>query len=479
MEKDYSKLFGCNIHGSIRVEPPSVKIIDTYEFQRMRNIKQLALCHYVFPCATHTRFEHSLGVYHLAGLMVKKINELYPQREFSVPHIWGDDKIVLSYKISECIKIAGLCHDIGHGPFSHVFDNILLADIEHPNKHHEIRSCLILEKICKRELSDFFDDKHIEFIKTLINPLPEYKGALYQIVSNCRNGIDVDKFDYIVRDTKNTGIACSFNPYRLVSEFIIDKNENIAFPKQSALDIKCMYDSRLIMHQTVYNHKTVKIIEEMFYDIFKMLKPVIAFDMSTYIGNMDDFCKLTDIYLIGLFGTIFANNKMSIQIDPNCVHSVVEFGNGTQSKITFTHNSTDDKLHNNIIFSKNIYNAIINRNLYHIITSHNFEFDSKHIDLFVEHIKKLNKYNLNEINFKIVKHKIGCMHGHQSPFDNIEIYSKKEIENTFNIKGSHIISSDLHIQTYAWYFMLKLYNLQCNFDEVCKFVDLEYQNFNL
>ena len=69
----YSKLFGCNVHDAFRIGPMALKIINTPEFQRMRGIKQLGLCHHVYPAATHTRFEHSLGVYYLAGKMLEKI----------------------------------------------------------------------------------------------------------------------------------------------------------------------------------------------------------------------------------------------------------------------------------------------------------------------------------------------------------------------------------------------------------------------
>ena len=71
----YSKLFACNIHDSIRISSMALKIINTPEFQRMREIKQLGLCHHIYPAATHTRFEHSIGVYHLAGKMVEKIQQ--------------------------------------------------------------------------------------------------------------------------------------------------------------------------------------------------------------------------------------------------------------------------------------------------------------------------------------------------------------------------------------------------------------------
>ena len=104
------------IHGVISIDPLAKKIIDTVEFQRLRNIKQLGCCYYVFPGASHNRFEHSLGVYHLSSKYISILN--------SKGEYINDNE-------RKCIKIAALIHDIGHGPFSHLFDDILPKDINH------------------------------------------------------------------------------------------------------------------------------------------------------------------------------------------------------------------------------------------------------------------------------------------------------------------------------------------------------------
>src|SRR5437764_5498624 len=152
-----SKLIGCNIRGNIKVSPLALKIIDTPEFQRLRNIKQLGVCQYVFPAATHTRFEHSIGTYYITSKMVEKLQKSYPDKIYNIPDI-GQSQ--LTDFVCELIKLAGLCHDIGHGPFSHVFDELL------SNNHHETRSCLIIEKICQRELQ--LSTHHIKFIQSII-----------------------------------------------------------------------------------------------------------------------------------------------------------------------------------------------------------------------------------------------------------------------------------------------------------------------
>ncbi|KAE8961205.1 hypothetical protein PR003_g31205, partial [Phytophthora rubi] len=104
------------VHGLMTFEPICMRIIDTLQFQRLRNLHQLGPASFVYIGATHSRFEHCLGVAYLAEKMMESIRSHQPW----LPIIKED---VL------CIKIAGLCHDLGHGPFSHVFDGLFLDQL--------------------------------------------------------------------------------------------------------------------------------------------------------------------------------------------------------------------------------------------------------------------------------------------------------------------------------------------------------------
>ena len=128
------KQFYDNIHNYIKVSNIACKIIDSKPFQRLRSLHQLGTCHYVFPTATHTRFEHSIGTYYLTGRLLNniknKINkdtlEEYLKNISELKEYYEKtNNYILDNYICELIKIGGLCHDLGHGPFSHLFEEVL------------------------------------------------------------------------------------------------------------------------------------------------------------------------------------------------------------------------------------------------------------------------------------------------------------------------------------------------------------------
>lgn len=418
----HSKLIGCRIYGSIRVSPTALKIIDTKEFQRMRNIKQLALCYYVYPAATNTRFEHSIGVYHLAGKILDKIQQQYPNRLYHLTEL-GTEPIGLSAKIVECIKIAALCHDIGHGPYSHIFDDVLLEKSVHPNKCHEVRSCQIVDMLCRRELGTELTDQDINFIKSIINPQSQHTGALYQIVSNYLNGIDVDKFDYLTRDAVTLGLTVVFNPDRLINEFIIDQNGNIAYPKHCSTDIYEMFHCRYMMHKKVYSHKTVKILELMLKDLFMEIDPI--FNISSRIEHMDKFCDLTD-------DTIF-----------HYIRTMTEVSD------LYTINLTRQQ-RQHIVNANNIYQNILSRNIYVQVVE---LADADGIYL-KQLLAALQNAEFNPADFSINKTSYGFNSGHfANPFDSIYFYHKIEDDRTFIIDKHHF-SAFVNSETQESYWRL-------------------------
>ena len=267
------------IHGYIELNDICVSIIDTEEFQRLRDIKQLGACYFVYPGASHNRFEHSIGVCHLAGELIENLKRKQPELNIS-------DNLI------NIIKVAGLCHDLGHGPYSHTFDNEFIPRINVNMVHHEERSCMMLRYIVEK-YSINLSEIELDTICELINPIrkdikPRY---IYNIVSNIDNGIDVDKFDYIKRDVYNVGLSYSFDYDRILTQArVID--DHICYPYKSAHSVYQLFMIRYTLHLDVYHHPVVKCIEYMISDFMKLSEKYLS--LSEKIDNPIEFYKITD-----------------------------------------------------------------------------------------------------------------------------------------------------------------------------------------
>jgi HD superfamily phosphohydrolase len=318
MDNQYNKKTICNnikrikdnIHGLIPLSIFALEIIDTYYFQRLRKIKQLGACIYVYHNATHTRFEHSIGTYYLAGELLNNIiiNNEKEQLMMYMKEIklleehyktTGSTEPLDKYVIELC-KIAALCHDIGHGPFSHLFDDIFIKKVgkdNFKNSTHEERSEVLLELIIKKSdiLKNLITDDEIQFMKNLINPKKEHIGFIYQIVSNNYNGLDVDKYDYITRDNKTLFNNCSVDINMLIKDVKIIDN-NIVYSEQTFNEIKKLYLLRHEMHSNVYSHKSVVSSELLIVELLLSLNPFLK--IADCLDDMEEFCKFTDEYIL-------------------------------------------------------------------------------------------------------------------------------------------------------------------------------------
>ncbi|XP_073670674.1 deoxynucleoside triphosphate triphosphohydrolase SAMHD1-like [Paramisgurnus dabryanus] len=321
-----------SIHGHIELHPLLVKIIDTPQFQRLRNIKQLGAGYWVYPGASHNRFEHSIGVAYLAGCLVNNLQEKQPELK-----ITNRDKL--------CVQIAGLCHDLGHGPFSHLFDNMFIPEVRRRAEEkkreaeeekqsqecskwtHEKGSVNMFQYMVDENTLKPIMEEHgliveedIKFIKELIEGVDiskekwpeeltgrtEDKSFLYEIVSNKRNGIDVDKWDYFARDCHHLGISKSFDHKRLLKLTRVcdkpgGKRKIICFRDKERDNIYDMFCTRYNLHRQAYQHKTVNIIEIMINDA--LLEADAYFKISNAIESLDKYTGLTDHILEKILDT--------------------------------------------------------------------------------------------------------------------------------------------------------------------------------
>ena len=269
------------IHGNIIIDDLAKRIINTEEFQRLRSIKQLGCCNYVFPSAVHTRFEHSLGVYHLAKKYIKILNT---EGQFT------EDDI-------RCITIGALIHDIGHGPYSHLFDEIIDVD-----KNHEYRSIELLNYMNKKYGLEL-PENDINTIKEIIYPKNiesiKKRKYIYQIVSN-NNGIDVDRFDYIMRDIKMTGLNYGIEYERIMNHSQIVDGE-IVYSEKVKTSIDEFFRIRFIMYKEVYNHHTVRAIEYMMKDFIKGMDKIMCIKNMVESEDWEGFIRLNDSIIDSIY----------------------------------------------------------------------------------------------------------------------------------------------------------------------------------
>mmetsp|Transcript_1747 Transcript_1747/g.4401 ORF Transcript_1747/g.4401 Transcript_1747/m.4401 type:complete len:596 (+) Transcript_1747:63-1850(+) len=305
----HGKYFNDPLHGHIWMHPTYLDFIDTPAFQRLRSLHQLGLTYYVYDGASHKRFEHCLGVSHIACSVAERIWMM--QGSNKGYGVISGDTVDINRRDVLVTGLAGLCHDLGHGPFSHVFDREFLKAKGIIDWDHEEMSCKMFDHIRDEGNIDSISDEEAKMVKLMIpggpehrNQAPEEKRFLFDIVANYRNSIDVDKFDYLQRDAQNCGVkvSCDFN--RLIQFSKVIQNE-ICFKWSEYLNIAELFHSRSIMHRKVYTHRKAKAIEFMVVDA--LLEADQTLRLTDKIHSPQDFIHLNDSILetISSYGFFF------------------------------------------------------------------------------------------------------------------------------------------------------------------------------
>jgi len=222
------------VHGYVYVTENEKNLIDTYPMQRLRRLKQLAGSEYVYPGANHTRFEHCLGVMYLAGKVVENPN---------LSRIVSDEE-------ADMIRLSGLLHDVGHGPFSHVFEQLLIRDLE--KTHEDITSWIIAESEISDKIAKIGFNSE-EVAKLAVGKLHKPGKAFWdQIISS---GVDVDKQDFIVRDTYHTGAEYGFiDVFRLIHALDV-LGEDLAVELGALSALEAFMIARIESFKSIYFHR--------------------------------------------------------------------------------------------------------------------------------------------------------------------------------------------------------------------------------
>ncbi|CAD5126856.1 DgyrCDS14884 [Dimorphilus gyrociliatus] len=294
MEK---KVFNDAVHGHMEFHPLLIKVIDTPQFQRLRYIKQLGPCHFVYPSATHTSFEHSLGTCYLATKLLRALKTTDVK--------WFDEKDIL------LVSLGGLCRNLANAPLLADFREKFRRDFNMDEKELAVKifDQIIQENNLQQEFEkEQFQEKDREFLRDLIlgKKTGEFTDVkfrnrkfLYEIIWNKESGVDVDRFDYIARDSYHLGIRSSFDHSRFiqfakVSEDKDDKNFKISLREKEAKCIYELFHTRLQLHERAYQHKTCKAIALMMYDALIMATDNFQLKIKNEEGEIEEV-KLGEI----------------------------------------------------------------------------------------------------------------------------------------------------------------------------------------
>ena len=271
----FRKIINDPVYGFITIDDELIsQVIAHPYFQRLRRINQMALASLVYPGAVHTRLHHALGAYHLMGIALSELK---------------NKGVEITAEEEQAAKIVILLHDIGHGPFSHALEHVLVESM-----HHEDLSLLIIEELNKEfngQLNlalEIFTDRY-------------HKKFLYQLVSG---QLDVDRMDYLNRDSFFTGVNEGVIGYDRILKMLTVHDGELMVEEKSIFSIEKFLVARRLMYAQVYLHKTVLCAEQMLKRIIKRAKHIKAATqqpLHNFITQpiqtvtLEEFCNLDDV----------------------------------------------------------------------------------------------------------------------------------------------------------------------------------------
>ncbi len=276
------KIVNDPIYGFIQIQHPLVmEVISHPWYQRLRRIHQMAMASLVYPGAVHTRLHHSLGAYHLMTVAIGEIR----RKGFEVTE---EEKLAA--------QIAILLHDIGHGPYSHALEGVLLPG--YPHEHLSLMMMQALNTQLEGKLSmaiEIFTGRY-------------HKQFLHQLVSG---QLDVDRMDYLNRDSFFTGVSEGVIGYDRILAMLTVHDGRLMVEEKAIYSIEKFLVARRLMYWQVYLHKTVLAAEQMLVKIMeraKMLQAETTGILATFLQTdtgaieaeslLDHFAQLDDIDIL-------------------------------------------------------------------------------------------------------------------------------------------------------------------------------------
>lgn len=289
------------VHGSIRLDEQEYRIVDHKFIQRLRRIRQLGFSHVPFPGATHTRFCHSVGVMELAG---RVFDSIFHDDPFSSPQ--------RRLELRQCLRLAALFHDLGHGPFSHAVEfamppvNTLDLGIQKERiaTHEDYTVAILRNSSLNQAIGDHFSftGEHVAALVDPYTPCDDFfleKGfdlrlILSQLISS---NLDVDRLDYLIRDSYFSGVRYGqVDIHWLIGHlhrYVTPENKVLlAFDRAALYAFEDFLLARLQMFLNVYfHHKSVGL--ELMFKAF-MSDPACDYKLPS---DLDEYCEVDDSHL--------------------------------------------------------------------------------------------------------------------------------------------------------------------------------------
>ena len=278
------------VHGFIRFSELERMLIDSEPFQRLHHIHQLGIAHIVYPGATHTRFEHSLGCMELATRIFDRITS----KQFSLPEA--------PYWL-QIIRLAALCHDLGHLPFSHDAEKALLGKAGHEEwtlkairsdylspvwsalhsqfPERDVVSDLLKMAIGEKKLLDMGVDLNFSPVERVLT----------QVITGDFFG--ADRIDYLLRDAQCTGVAYGLFDYHQLIEMLcvlpVDGELQLGIEENGIESCEALLLARHFMHQRVYQYSSVKAYK---FHLARFMRGF--FTAGNYLDSLEAYLSLSD-----------------------------------------------------------------------------------------------------------------------------------------------------------------------------------------
>ena len=334
-----TKVFRDPLYGYITVDYKLISdLIDSKEIQRLRRIRQLSGVCMVFQTAEHSRFTHSLGAYQMANLVITNVMGMN--------------------EISEYEKLVFLCsallHDIGHGPYSHAFENVM------EKSHEDMSVSLILSPLTDVNKILSINDNLANDIASVIS----HSGKFPLIESLVSSQLDVDRMDYLSRDAYFTGAAYGHIDYFRILRSMLIKDNQVMVRASGVHSIESYLMSRYHMYFQVYYHPVARSYECILEGIYARLKDLaldnkeIDASIDSFISvlknndNILEYINLDDSYVNGFIKQLTRSNDKILNILANAfldrhLFNFIELANEPTieelNKINEKYNNTNGK----------------------------------------------------------------------------------------------------------------------------------------